>query len=135
MRCLSGSGVALAALFAGAFGRLPGGGVGGIPSASGRLGRVRVARAEAVRGGMAVGYLEALDPERTLRELATSEAPFVSCYSGGMRKLFGLIWRGYHGQRAASSLLPGAMMFRASVRRGKTHDPTPQLAKDGICGA
>ena len=86
-------------------------------------------------GGVAVGYLEALDPERTLGELATSEAPFGSCYSGGMRKLFGLIWRGYHGQRAASSFSPGAMMFRASVRRGKTHDPTPQLAKDGICGA
>jgi hypothetical protein len=40
-------------------------------------------------GGMAVVYLEALDPERVLRELAASEAPFDSCYSGGMRKLFG----------------------------------------------
>jgi hypothetical protein len=68
-------------------------------------------------GGVAVVCLEALDPERALRELAASEAPFDSCYSGGMRKLFGLIWRGYHGRRAASSFSPGAMMFRASVRR------------------
>jgi hypothetical protein len=86
-------------------------------------------------GGVAVVYLEALDPERALRELAASEAPFDSCYSGGMRKLFGLIWRGYHGQRVASSFSPGAMMFRASVRRRKTHDPMPKLAKDGICEA
>jgi hypothetical protein len=40
-------------------------------------------------GGMAVVYLEALDPERVLRELAASEAPFDSWYSGGMRNLFG----------------------------------------------
>jgi hypothetical protein len=40
-------------------------------------------------GGMAVVYLQALDPERALRELAASEAPFDSWYSGGMRKLFG----------------------------------------------
>jgi hypothetical protein len=48
-------------------------------------------------GGVAVVYLGALDLERALRELATSEALFGSCYSGGMRMLFGLIWRGYHG--------------------------------------
>ena len=40
-------------------------------------------------GGMAVVYLEAEDPERALRELAASEAPFDSWYSGEMRKLFG----------------------------------------------
>jgi len=42
-------------------------------------------------GGMAVVYLEALDPdpERALRELAASEAPFDSWYSRGIRKLFG----------------------------------------------
>jgi hypothetical protein len=40
-------------------------------------------------GGMTVVYLEASDPERTLGELAASEAPFDSWYSGGMRKLFG----------------------------------------------
>jgi hypothetical protein len=40
-------------------------------------------------GGMAVVYLEALDPERALHELAASEAPFDSWYSKGMRKLFG----------------------------------------------
>ena len=40
-------------------------------------------------GGMAVVYLEALDPERVLRELAASEAPFDSRYSRGTRKLFG----------------------------------------------
>jgi hypothetical protein len=40
-------------------------------------------------GGMALVYLQALDPERALRELAASEVPFDSWYSGGMRKLFG----------------------------------------------
>ena len=40
-------------------------------------------------GGMAVVYLQALDPEWVLGELAASEAPFDSWYSGGMRKLFG----------------------------------------------
>jgi hypothetical protein len=40
-------------------------------------------------GGVAVVYLQALDPERVLGELAASEAPFDSWYSGGMRKLFG----------------------------------------------
>ena len=40
-------------------------------------------------GGLAVVYLEALDPERVLGELAASEAPFDSWYSGAMRKLFG----------------------------------------------
>ena len=34
-------------------------------------------------------YLEAEDPERVLRELAASDAPFDSCYSGRIRKLFG----------------------------------------------
>jgi hypothetical protein len=41
-------------------------------------------------GGVAVVYLEALDPERALGELAASEAPFDSWYSGAMRKLFGI---------------------------------------------
>ena len=40
-------------------------------------------------GGMAVVYLEALDPERALGELAASESPFDSWYSAAMRKLFG----------------------------------------------
>jgi hypothetical protein len=40
-------------------------------------------------GGVAVVYLEALDPERVLGELAASEAPIDSWYSGAMRKLFG----------------------------------------------
>ena len=40
-------------------------------------------------GGMAVVYLEAEDPERVLRELASSDAPFDSFYSGRMRKLLG----------------------------------------------
>jgi hypothetical protein len=39
--------------------------------------------------GMAVVYLEAEDPELALCGLATSEAPFDSWYSSGMRKLFG----------------------------------------------
>jgi hypothetical protein len=39
-------------------------------------------------GGMAVVYLEAEDPERVLRELASSDAPFDSFYSRRVRKLF-----------------------------------------------
>jgi hypothetical protein len=41
-------------------------------------------------GGVAIVYLEALDPERALRELAASEAPFDSCYGTQMRRFFGL---------------------------------------------
>src|SRR3712207_2137180 len=41
-------------------------------------------------GGAAVVFLEAEDPERALRELATSETPFDSWYGTQMRKLFGL---------------------------------------------
>jgi len=37
---------------------------------------------------MAVIYLEAEDPERTLGELSASEAPFDSWYGGGARKFF-----------------------------------------------
>jgi len=40
-------------------------------------------------GGMAIVYLEVLDPERALGELAASDAPFDSWYSGEMRKIFG----------------------------------------------
>ena len=40
-------------------------------------------------GGLTVVYLEADNPERVLGELAGSEAPFDSWYSGAMRKLFG----------------------------------------------
>lgn len=42
-------------------------------------------------GGLTVVYLEAEDPERVLDELASSDAPFDSFYSGRrMRKLLGL---------------------------------------------
>ena len=41
-------------------------------------------------GGLTVVYLEADNPERVLRELAASDAPFDSAYSTQMRKLFGL---------------------------------------------
>jgi hypothetical protein len=40
-------------------------------------------------GGVAVVCLEADNPERVLGELAASETPFDSWYSGIMRKLFG----------------------------------------------
>jgi hypothetical protein len=40
-------------------------------------------------GGVAVVCLETSDPERVLGELASSELPFDSWYSGAMRKLFG----------------------------------------------
>jgi hypothetical protein len=70
-------------------------------------------------GGMTVVYLEAEDPERVLDELASSDAPFDSFYSGRMRKLLGLdlarlgraasgelllAWRDddYRGEREAS---------------------------------
>jgi hypothetical protein len=54
-------------------------------------------------GGVAVVYLEALDPERALEELAASEAPFDSWYSGAMRRLFGFDLAGL--PRAGSSEL------------------------------
>jgi hypothetical protein len=41
-------------------------------------------------GGLTVVYLEADNPERVLGELAASDAPFDSFYSGRMRKLLGL---------------------------------------------
>ena len=40
-------------------------------------------------GGVAVVYLEAEGPERTLRELTASETPFDSWYGTQMRKIFG----------------------------------------------
>jgi len=40
-------------------------------------------------GGVAVVCLEASDPERAVGELAASEAPLDSWYSGAMHKLFG----------------------------------------------
>jgi hypothetical protein len=39
-------------------------------------------------GGLAVVYLEADNPERVLRDLAASDAPFDSWYRGRKRKLF-----------------------------------------------
>ena len=47
-------------------------------------------------GGVAVVYLEALDPERVLEELAASEAPFDSWYSGAraFRLRFGAVTTG-----------------------------------------
>ena len=53
-------------------------------------------------GGMAVVYLEADNLERVLRELASSDAPFDTWYSGRMRKLLGLdlaqVLRGASGE-------------------------------------
>jgi hypothetical protein len=54
-------------------------------------------------GGVAVVCLEALDPEWALGELAESEAPFDTWYSGAMRKLFGFDLAGL--ARAGSSEL------------------------------
>ena len=84
-------------------------------------------------GGLAVVYLEALDPERVLGELAASEAPFDSWYSGAMRKLFGFDLAGL--ARAGSFFSPGAMVVRASVMLRKAHAPTPRIAKYELCGA
>ena len=41
-------------------------------------------------GGVAIVYLEALDPERVLGELAASDAPFDSCYGTQMRRFLGM---------------------------------------------
>jgi hypothetical protein len=41
-------------------------------------------------GGVVVACLQVDNPERVLRELASSDAPFDSFYSGRMRKLLGL---------------------------------------------
>ena len=41
-------------------------------------------------GGVAIVYLEAEDPERALRDLAASDAPFDSWYGMEMRRLFGV---------------------------------------------
>jgi hypothetical protein len=41
-------------------------------------------------GGVAIVYLQAEDPERALRELAASDAPFDSWYGTQMRRFFGL---------------------------------------------
>jgi hypothetical protein len=48
-----------------------------------------VACAEAFRGGVAVVYLEAEDPEQAMRERAASKAPFHSWYGKEMSRLFG----------------------------------------------
>jgi hypothetical protein len=40
-------------------------------------------------GGVAIVYLQALDREQALRELAASDAPFDSRYGTQMRRLFG----------------------------------------------
>jgi hypothetical protein len=40
-------------------------------------------------GGVAIVYLEAGDPEKALRELAGSDAPFERWYGRQMRRLFG----------------------------------------------
>ena len=40
-------------------------------------------------GGVAIVYLEAEDPEKALRELAGSDAPFERWYGRHMRRLFG----------------------------------------------
>ena len=41
-------------------------------------------------GGVAIVNLQAEDPERALRELAASDAPFGRWYGTQMRKLFGI---------------------------------------------
>lgn len=44
-------------------------------------------------GGVAIVYLEAEDPERALRELTVSGAPFDAWYGTEMRRLFGDLTR------------------------------------------
>ena len=74
---------------AGAFVRSPRGGGTWNRRRPGRLGRAAWLVPKRSGGGVAVVYFEALDPERVLGELAASEAPFDSWYSGAMRKIFG----------------------------------------------
>jgi hypothetical protein len=68
-------------------------------------------------GGIAVVYLEVLDPERALGELAASEAPFDSWYSRAMRQLFGFDLARLTRAASCELFLHGAMVVRASVRR------------------
>jgi hypothetical protein len=71
-------------------------------------------------GGVAVVYLEALDPELALGELAASEAPFDTWSAEQCATFSASIWRGYHGQGAASFFSHGAMIVvPASVRLRK----------------
>ena len=73
-------------------------------------------------GGLTVVYLEAEDPERVLRELAASDAPFDSCYSGRIRKLFGFDLARILRAASGESFTPGAMMLGASPGRRKAHE-------------
>ena len=60
-------------------------------------------------GGTAVVYLEAEDPERTMRELVASETLFESWGIGGMDKFFGL---GFSPDSAqASRVVGGEILF------------------------
>jgi hypothetical protein len=60
-------------------------------------------------GGTAVIYLEAEDPERTMRELVASETLFESWGIGGMDKFFGL---GFSPDSAqASRVVGGELLF------------------------
>jgi hypothetical protein len=83
-------------------------------------------------GGMAVVYLEALGPSGRCASLRHLRRRLTRGTAQECASFSASLWRGYHEQRAASSFSCGAMMMiRASVRRRKTRDPTPQLAKDG----
>jgi len=94
-----------------------------------------LARKPGAGGGMAFVYLEALDPEGALRQLADSEAPFDSWYSRGMRKVFGF------DLARSPRVAGGELLFAWREASGegeheppKTHDPVPHLAKDGARG-
>ena len=84
-------------------------------------------------GGVAVVYLEALDPERALGELAASERLSTHGTAEQCASFSASIWRGYHGQGAVRFCSPGEMIVvQASVRLRKTHDLMAHFAKDGI---
>jgi len=91
-----------------------------------------LARKPGAGGGMAFVYLEALDPEGALRQLADSETPFDSWYSRGMRKVFGF------DLARSPRVAGGELLFAWREASGegeheppKTHDPAPHFAKDG----
>src|SRR5919107_1651768 len=76
-------------------------------------------------GGMALVFLEALDPERALGELAASKAPFDSWYGREMRKLFGFDLMRVPRVGSGEPLFAWRDGVVPGEREAKTHDPTP----------
>jgi hypothetical protein len=83
-------------------------------------------------GGVAIVYVQAEDPERALRELAASDAPFDSWYGTEMRRLFGvemarlprvagseLLFAWGEASSEGEQELPGSLRSDARVGQGR----------------